>query len=223
MPHRYPKPAFYILLVLIPLLVISIWAWDYIQDIFGLLSDRAGIRSYVNGLGLWGPLLIALVQLLQIIIPTIPGQPVNIISGYLFGLTGGFLLTLFSSMGASLLAFGLARWAGRPLVDRLIDPRKLEHWDQLGENYGFYFLTAGYLMPAFFPTDVMNYVAGLSSVNTVTFTTANLIGRIPNVLLFTLIGSHGLQISVVQWTAISLVYCLLFVPLHLLHKRQTNK
>jgi uncharacterized membrane protein YdjX (TVP38/TMEM64 family) len=46
-----------------------------------------------------------------------------------------------------------------------------------------------------FPADVMNYVAGLSGLSNRHFFIANLLGRLPGVVLMTAVGAYGFQLS----------------------------
>jgi uncharacterized membrane protein YdjX (TVP38/TMEM64 family) len=55
-----------------------------------------------------------------------------------------------------------------------------------------------FMLPVF-PADLMNYVAGLSSISWLKFLVANFFGRLPGVLAMTLIGSHGLALSPQVW------------------------
>jgi uncharacterized membrane protein YdjX (TVP38/TMEM64 family) len=47
-----------------------------------------------------------------------------------------------------------------------------------------------------FPADVMNFVAGLSSISWKQFLIANTVGRLPGVLLLTYLGANGLILTV---------------------------
>jgi uncharacterized membrane protein YdjX (TVP38/TMEM64 family) len=46
-----------------------------------------------------------------------------------------------------------------------------------------------------FPADVMNFVAGMSSISGRKFLVANFVGRLPGVILLTALGANGLALS----------------------------
>jgi uncharacterized membrane protein YdjX (TVP38/TMEM64 family) len=180
------------------------------QKVLALLSDQVAVSAYLQTYGAWGPMALALGQLLQVFVAFIPGHVLLIAAGYVYGFPLGFLLNLVCIVGASQLAFVLARWAGRPLVSRLLPADILQHWYHIGERQGFIFFTIAFLLPVF-PTDAMNFVAGLSGISSRRFLAANILGRLPSAIMLTLIGSHGLQLSPFAWGAMAAVTATLFL------------
>jgi uncharacterized membrane protein YdjX (TVP38/TMEM64 family) len=58
-------------------------------------------KAWVSSLGVGGRLLVLSIQIVQIVIAFIPGEPVEILSGMLYGGFGGLLLCLFGCVIAS--------------------------------------------------------------------------------------------------------------------------
>lgn len=81
---------------------------------------------------------------------------------------------------------------GRPFISRLVDNDPLGKWYAIGEKQGFTLFTIAFVLPVF-PTDVMNFVAGLRGISPREFLAATFLGRLPRAIILTLIGSHGLQ------------------------------
>ena len=52
------------------------------------------LQGKVELLGLWGVLLLLGVQILQIVVAIIPGEPVELAAGAMYGAVGGLLLCL---------------------------------------------------------------------------------------------------------------------------------
>lgn len=174
------------------------FAWQPLANVMAFLSDQDAVSTLVRSYGFWGPLAIIVLHTLQILIAAIPGHMIMIVSGYIYGMWGGFVLTLITTVVLSQAAFYLSRWAGRPVVERLVPEGSLERWDRLANHYGFTFFMISFMLPIF-PADVMNYVAGLSSLSAMKFLVANFFGRLPGVVVMTLIGSHGLALSPQVW------------------------
>lgn len=196
------------------ILVLGLWlAREQVADMFSLISDQEALSTYVQSFGAWGPLVLALGQLLQVLVAFIPGHVFLIAGGYVYGLPAGFLLNLFCIVAASQFAFMLARWAGRPLVRRMVSANVLERWYEIGEKRGFVFFTIAFLLPAF-PTDAMNFVAGLSGISSRRFLAANILGRLPSAVMLTLIGSHGLEFPTWIWVVIVAAFAALFLSGH---------
>src|SRR5690554_1909323 len=55
-------------------------AWELRDEV---AQER--LREYIDGIGFWGWLLMLGIQILQVVIAFIPGEPVEIIMGLLFG------------------------------------------------------------------------------------------------------------------------------------------
>ncbi len=190
-------------LALIALLIIGL-AWQPLTNLLALLRDREAVIAYVQGAGVWGPVFLSIVQFLQVIVAVIPGQPFMIAAGWTYGFTGGLLINLGSMVVASQLAFALARRVGYPLVNRMVPASALERWMKVAERQGTLFFFIIYLVPIF-PADTMNFVAGLSSISPRRFLVANSVGRLPWAILMTLVGSHGLELTLMPevWAGIA--------------------
>jgi uncharacterized membrane protein YdjX (TVP38/TMEM64 family) len=174
------------------------------------LSDQAFVSNYVQSYGALAPLVLALLQVLQVIVAFIPGHVFVIAGGYIYGMPGGLLFNIVCVVAASQLAFLLARWAGRPLVHRLADQATIEKWETIAEERGFLFFTIAFVLPVF-PTDLMNFVAGLTGISSRKFLAANFLGRFPSVLVLTLIGSHGLELSNTAWGLLALAVTAVYI------------
>lgn len=201
-------------IILAVFLLAGIWLFwmmgQPVWELLALIGDQEAVSAYLQGFGAWGPVVLVLVQIIQVLAAVVPGHVFLVAAGYVYGLPYGFLLNYLSVVAASQFAFCLARWAGRPLVNRLVPDQALEKWYAMGEKQGFLFFTIAFLLPVF-PTDVMNFVAGLSGISPRKFLAANFLGRLPGALLLTLIGSHGLQFSHTIWAVILLVSAATYV------------
>lgn len=196
-----PKNALRWLLILLLVAALLALAWPGISPALALFADQQALQQWVIGFGAWGPLAVIGLHAVQILIAAIPGHLIMIACGYLYGFWGGFWLTWAVTVGLSQAAFWLARRGGRPVVERLVPPGALERWDGLAARFGVPFFMVSFMLPVF-PADVMNYVAGLSSLPGGRFFVANLLGRLPGVVVLTLIGSHGLGFSPWVWIAL---------------------
>ena len=192
-------------------IVVAIWIGRQpIQELWPLLSDQERVSAYLQSYGAWGPLALAVAQFLQVMIVVIPGHVFLIAAGYVYGFQPGFVMNLTYVVTASQIAFLLARWAGRPLVERLVSEEIFNRWYKIGEERGFVFFTIAFLLPVF-PTDMMNFIAGLTGISVTRFLAANFLGRLPSVIMLTLIGSHGLELSPLAWGVMGTIVATLYV------------
>jgi uncharacterized membrane protein YdjX (TVP38/TMEM64 family) len=199
-------------------LVIGLGIWlarQPLADLLAFVRDQESASAYIKGYGIWGPGLVTMLQFLQVILAFIPGHVLCIASGYVYGFPAGFALNLLTTIAAGQIAFTLARWAGRPLVNRLVPAESVARWDGVAERHGFVFFLTCFLLPVF-ATDVMNFVAGLSSISGKKFLVASLLGRIPGMIVLSFVGSRGMELASIRisplvWVGIALVSILLFV------------
>ncbi|MCB8984882.1 MAG: VTT domain-containing protein [Ardenticatenaceae bacterium] len=78
----------------------------------------------------------------------------------------------------------------------------LNKWYDVSDRKGLLFFMFAFMVPIF-PADVLNYVAGLSSLSARRFFVTNLVGRLPGVLLMTAIGAYGFHLSLDVWLVIA--------------------
>ena len=70
-------------------------------------ESRIEFKEQVSAMGIKGIFLMLGIQILQIVVAVIPGQPVEIISGMLYGTFGGILLCLTLGMIIYIVFFEL--------------------------------------------------------------------------------------------------------------------
>ena len=119
-------------------------------------------------------------------------------------------ISLTATVLGSQLAFLLARWAGRPFVERVAPVDLLDKWYDVSAKKGLLFFMVAFMLPIF-PADIMNYIAGLSSLSGRRFFLANLIGRLPGVILMTAVGAYGFQLSFMTWLIVGLIGFTMFL------------
>jgi uncharacterized membrane protein YdjX (TVP38/TMEM64 family) len=161
-------------------------------------SDLEAVILSVKGYGAWGPAILSGLFILQTFLAFIPGQALMIASGYIYGFTGGILITWASLVLGGQVAFWLARKYGRPFAEKFIAPNTLDRWDNSAAGRGALFYVVTLVMP-FFPNDAMCYVAGLGSMSPRRFLAANIMGRGIASFLTVFVGSFAGQIPSLIW------------------------
>lgn len=194
-------------------LVIVFLLWQVregVWDLISLVGDQEAVSEYLISYGAWGPLALAVAQLLQVLVAVIPGHVFLIAAGYVYGFWPGLILNMVCIVAASQLGFAIARWTGRPVVDRLADQKTLDKWYAIGEKRGFMFFTIAFVLPMF-PTDMMNFVAGLTGIRGIQFLAANILGRLPSAIMLTMIGAYGIRFEPWHWVAIGLFAAFVYI------------
>lgn len=189
------------------LLLLGISGWRLqaqIMATFSILSDQEAVSAYIQSFGILGPLVLFFFHLLQVIIAFIPGHVFVVAGGYVYGLFGGIVFNIIFVVIASQIAFIMAQKMGRPIVNRFVDQPTVDKWAAIAEKRGFLFFTIAFVLPVF-PTDAMNFVAGLSGMSGYKFLAASFLGRLPSIILLTLVGSHGIEFSRTTWVVLAIV------------------
>jgi uncharacterized membrane protein YdjX (TVP38/TMEM64 family) len=202
MPERLSRRRWWLWLVVALLLlafVAALIAWW--QPIYHFLANQEQIRAWVEGLGAWGPLAIALLEMIQALLAPIPGQAIEAVSGYLYGPWLGTLYPMLGMVLGSFLLFSLARRFGRPLAVRLIGEPSLARLDDLVRRGGAPFFFLIWLLP-FAPDDLACLAAGLTPMPPRQFLVLMLLGRLPGVLISVTVGANVARIDPIWWAVL---------------------
>jgi len=141
-------------------IVFVIWAFQA-----GFFTNEQKFESVMNLLGPLAPIGFVLIQIVQTVIPLVPGSLTIPFGAFIFGHVGGFTLNFIGIMIGSLINFYLAKEYGRPLVRNLISEdqfNKYVGWIESNKNFDRLF-AVGMFLP-FSPADVLCYIAGLSNM-----------------------------------------------------------
>ena len=79
--------------------------------------------------GNWGILLILLLRLISIVIPILPGTYCLLISGYLFGLVNGLLISFVADLLSCSISFSLSKRFGRKILKRVMSKKYLNKFE----------------------------------------------------------------------------------------------
>ena len=174
--------------MLLALIAATALAWR--GGLFQVLSRREELQRLVLQLGPWGPLALVGFQVLQVILAPVPGQIMSLVAGYLYGAVWGTVLCMVGLVLGTALAIGLSRRYGRPFVERLVSPEVLARLDRYLERRGPLAFFLVFLIP-FLPDDATAFVAGLSPLRLSQLLLLATVGRLPGVLVATLLGARA--------------------------------
>jgi uncharacterized membrane protein YdjX (TVP38/TMEM64 family) len=194
-----------LLLVALALVAVGIGLFFLLQPgIWRIFTSREAFQEYINGFGFWGPVVFFLIQIAQIIVSPIPGNITTLVGGAIFGIWFGFLLSGSAMIVGSLIAFYLARTFGQGLVIRLVGRRLFERYNHFFTGRFSATLFLLFIIP-FFPDDALCYLAGLSTLPTPIFILFLVVGRLPSVLVSSLVGDGVLVLEWWQWVLVGIV------------------
>jgi uncharacterized membrane protein YdjX (TVP38/TMEM64 family) len=164
----------------------------WIKTVYGLFQDPCKLKGVLTSFGVYSPLLFIFLQILQVIVAPIPGEAIEFLGGYLFGLKAGLLYSMIGVVLGSWLAFSLARIFEKRVVEKFVSPELRKKFDYLIGHEGVMLSFILFLIPGF-PKDTLCYILGLTPMSLGIFLTISTIGRIPGTLIATLQGAKAFE------------------------------
>lgn len=168
------------------LFVILLSGWKLYES--GLLSSEEALRAWVESYGVFGPLVLMAVIVLEVIIAPLPGGLPPIVAGFVFGPIEGAIYAWIANVAASIITFLLARWFGRSFANRLAESSELKTYARF-VHANSWILFFAYSIPFLFPVDLLNISLGLTSIPMRRYLKIMMAGFAVNVTLPSLLGS----------------------------------
>lgn len=208
-------------IVLFVLLSVGIFLWVG-QPMLQLVSQPDTFRAWIDEQGLWGHVVFVGMMVLQIVVAVIPGEPLEIAAGYVFGVWEGTLLCMISAVIGSVLVFCLVRWLGVHAIEVFFPIEKIQSMKFLRNakrlNLIVFIL---FLIPGT-PKDILTYVVGLTSMKLSTWLLITSFARIPSIITST-IGGDALGLQNYQFAVVVFVITILISVAGLLVYRWISK
>jgi uncharacterized membrane protein YdjX (TVP38/TMEM64 family) len=167
---------------------IPLYLFIFHKDFLTSLKDLDTVSAYLAQYEKVGVFVYLAAQIIQIVISIIPGQELQIVAGFMYGIPIAFLLSLLGAAIGTLIAFYLARWLGQDAVRMLFGDEKTdEYMRRLNSRRAISITFLIYLIPGL-PKDIMSYVAGISHMRFRPFLLVSIIGRSPAMLASIAVG-----------------------------------
>jgi uncharacterized membrane protein YdjX (TVP38/TMEM64 family) len=150
--------------------------------LMSFLADQERVRAWIESFGVWGPLVLIGMIVVQTVLSISPISLLAIVGAYVFGFWQGVLYAFIGLAIGSALCMILGRRFGRPLVDRLIDPKSMATFDRFTDKRGPIFFFIIFVMP-WVPDDLACYAIGLSRLSLKLMIPLAAVGRMPSVIV----------------------------------------
>lgn len=191
--QKYTSPTHWFKPVILIIIIVSLFL---IMNLYGFGQDIEKLQSWIQSLGIWGPVVFFIIYL-GAVIATIPGTIFGVIAGGLFGsLVGVILISISSTIGAS-ICFLIARYFARDTVASWLSKNKtMKRLDELTEEQGMMIVGLTRLIPLF-PFTLLNYGFGLTKVSFKTYVFWSWLCMLPGTILV-VVGTDVLTQSLTQ-------------------------
>lgn len=152
-------------------------------------ENQKRFAEFIESVGFWGVLAMLFVQVLQIVVAVIPGEPIELLMGLMFGTWCGLFLTLAGILIGTTIVFFLVKRFGEPLTSKFVNVHKFDQLKFLHDparRDSLIFIL--FLIPGT-PKDVLTYFVPFTNIKFSHFLPLATLARIPSVISSTLVGA----------------------------------
>jgi len=153
-------------------------------------EGRAVIHEKVQSFGVFAPLAFIGVEILQIVLAFIPGAPVEVMSGVLFGPLWGVVWCFAGIFIGTAIVFSLVRKFGRPFVLKMFPTEKLERFSLLNDEKKLSLTILVLFAIPGTPKDFLTYIAGLTKISPLKFFVIASVARTPSMACSVFMGAN---------------------------------
>lgn len=185
------RPDWSKLFIILALLAVAVYLVIRFMPWVISLKDEAGreaTREFIAQQGGWGVLILLGVQFLQVIVAIIPGEPIELLAGLLYGEWWGFLICMTGMLLGTVTVYYLVKWLGAPLIRRFFGEDGLSKYRFLQDGRRLRAITFLLFFIPGTPKDLLTYFMPLTAIRPVELFTLITLARIPSVLTSTFAG-----------------------------------
>ena len=146
-------------------------------------------RAWVDGFGIWGRFIFVGMVFLQVLVALIPGEPIELMAGYVFGAVEGTLLSMAGILLGSWVVFALVRRFGPKFAQVFFPEKELKRLAFLKNPKKSGVLAFILMTIPGTPKDLLSYFAGLMPLKTWQWLTIVAVSRIPSLVTSTVSGA----------------------------------
>ena len=201
-----------ILTIIVLILIIGIIAYLFpVMKNLSSLEGQVAFKQKVEDSGILGMLSLFGLQVAQIFLIIVPGEPIEILAGMCYGGLWGTVFIMISAFIISTTIFLLVRKFGKKFVYSFCSEEKVKKI----ENSKLFnspkkiemIMLILFLIPGT-PKDLLVYIAGLLSIKPLKFILISSIARFPSVISSTLAGEN---LAVGDWKMSIILYAIVFL------------
>ena len=157
----------------------------------GHFSSAGQLQAYMKRFGVFAPVILTVIQAIQVIIPVLPGWLGCVVGAGMFGTAGGFWCNYIGISAGSIISFLLAKRYGVELVRKMVPMekyQKLVDWVNTKKSYTLILFLAILLPLA--PDDFLCWFSGLTGMASRRFIWIIIAAKPWCILFYSLIFGH---------------------------------
>lgn len=169
--------------------ITALLCWEYLPGLLAWLADARAVRAFVSDHAFVSRLAMLGINIVQVLLAFLPGEPVELASGYAFGFWEGTALCLVASgLATSMIYWATRRW-GWKLVGLFFDRSLFDRFSWLKSAKRLELIMfIVFLIPGT-PKDFLTYFAGLTNMRFLPVVLIATFGRVPSIVTSTIAAS----------------------------------
>ena len=213
------KNKFFKIILTVLAIIIVVGIIMYLFPIMKNLTTAEGkiqFKDEIDKLGVLGILFLFALQLVQIFLIIIPGEPIEILAGMCYGTVGGLIFITISSAIITILIMFLVRKFGRKFVYEFFTKERI---DKIENSKMFknpkrleWIMIILFLIPGT-PKDLIVYIAALLPIDPIRFIIISTFSRFPSIISSTFAGA---SLATGNWEVSICIYLITFAIIAIL-------
>lgn len=201
-----------ILTIMLLILIIGIMAYLFpVMKNLSSIEGQVAFKQKVEDSGILGMLSLFGLQVAQIFLIIVPGEPIEILAGMCYGGLWGTVFIMISAFIISTTIFLLVRKFGKKFVYSFCSEervKKIENSKLFNNPKKIEMIMLILFLIPGTPKDLLVYIAGLLPIKPLKFILISSIARFPSVISSTLAGEN---LAVGDWKMSIILYAIVFM------------
>lgn len=193
------------------LIVATIQLWPVMKNLASQ-EGRIVFKEKVQGTGIIGFMMLLGLELAQVFMAVLPGEPLEILAGMCYGAVGGTLFVLFSVFVSTTLLYFIVRKFGKKFIYEFISKERIDKIEN-SKIFNNPKKIEKILIILFFipgtPKDLLVYLGGILPIKPMHFILISTFARIPSIISSTLAGTNIIngswKIAIILYGAVLLL------------------
>ena len=159
------------------------------KQLYVMFSDNTKFLEWLNQFGKWDEVVFVGIRSLQTVVKFIPAEPLEIGSGYVYGIWGGLFYCMLGTEIGSFIILFITKMFGMKVINLFVSQEKidsikfLQNEKKLKTTLFFIYLIPGT------PKDFITYFIGKTKIKISHFLIITGIARIPSIITSTWCGA----------------------------------
>lgn len=198
------------IIVLLVFIALIIYLFPIIKNLSSIEGQMA-FKEKVETSGIYGFCVLFGLQVAQILLVVLPGEPLEVLAGMCYGTVGGTIFVLFSTLVTTTIIYFLVRKYGKKLLYQFFEKEKIDKLENSkifknSKNIEKIFIVLFLIVGT--PKDLLTYIGGLLPISPIKFILIATFCRLPSIVSSTIAGSN---ISEGNWKISIIVYAVTFI------------